>query len=143
MAGDAKVKMFEKVRDAGEEAHASDSQLVGLMKKRSNEPAACAMACRSRKNGDGAHFGEVWAVDVERGTTDESIRLCFSDGEGVDVFADLHAEAREERSIVRETFDQTIDIRSVLQSRGPRSHQGFLVKAVCTALRGAGGVSHF
>ncbi len=73
MAGDAEAEVFEEGWDASEEADALDAELVGLMKERAYEPAACAVACGSRTNGDGADFGEVWAVDVERSATDESV----------------------------------------------------------------------
>ena len=85
------------------------------------------MACGSRTNCDGAHFGEVGAVDMERSTTDESVGGSFNDGESVDVFTDLRVGAREKGSVVSEAFDQLIDAESVLQSRGASPHQGFSV----------------
>ena len=108
------MEVFEEGRDAGEEADALDAQLVGLVKERAGEQAACAVACCAGTNDDGAHFCEVWAVDVEGGATDESTGLGFNDGEGVDVFADLRVGAREKGAVVGEAFDQLIDGRGVL-----------------------------
>lgn len=92
------------------------------MKERAHKQAACAVACCAGTNDDGADFGEVWTVEVERGATDEPVGLCFNDGEGVDVFADLRVGAMEKGAIVREAFDQLIDGRGVLQSGGTRPH---------------------
>ena len=127
MVGGAEVEVLEKAWDAGEEADTFDAELVGLVKERTDESAACAVACGSRTNCDGAIFGEVWAVDVERGATDESVGGSFNDGESVDVFTDLRVGAREKGSVVSEAFDQLIDAESVLQSRGASPHQGFSV----------------
>ena len=57
------------------------------------------------------------------GATDESIRLCFNDGEGVDVFADLIVGAMEKGAVVREAFDQLRDGRGVLQAGGTCAHR--------------------
>lgn len=92
------------------------------MKERADKQAACAVTGCTGTNDDGAHFCEVWAVDVESGATDESTGLCFNDGEGVDVFADLRVGAMEKGAIVREAFDQLIDGRGVLKSGGTRPH---------------------
>jgi len=119
---DAEVEVLEEGRDAGEETDAFDAELVSLMKERADEQAASAVAGCAGTNDDGAHFCEVWAVDVERGTTDESIGLCFNDGEGVDVFADLRVGAMEEGAVVTEAFDELIDGRGVLQPGGTRPH---------------------
>ena len=120
--GDVEVEVFEEGRDAGEETDAFDAELVGLVKERADEQAACAVAGCAGTNDDGAHFCEVRAVDVERGTTDESAGLCFNDGERVYVFADLRVGAMEKGAVVREAFDQLIDGRGVLQPGGTGPH---------------------
>ena len=111
------------------------------MEERADEQAACAVACCTGTNNDGAHFCEVWAVDVEGGATDESTGFGFNDGEGVDVFADLRVGAREKGAVVREAFDQLIDGRGVLESGGTRAHQWLSVRVACPALMGADGES--
>src|SRR5580698_6526928 len=111
------------------------------MEERADEQAACAVACCAGTNDEGAHFCEVWAVDVEGGATDESTGLGFNNGEGVDVFADLGVGAREKGAVVSEAFDELIDDRGVLQSGGTRPHQWLAVWVVCPALMGADGVS--
>ena len=69
--GDPEVEVFEEGWDASEEADELDSTLFGLTQERLDEQAACSVSRDVWADDDGAHFGEVWAVDVECGTADE------------------------------------------------------------------------
>ena len=71
MLGDPEVEVFEEGWDAGEEADALDAALLGLTQEGLDEQATSSVSSDVWADDDGAHLGEVWAVDVERGTADE------------------------------------------------------------------------
>ena len=93
--GDAEVEVLEEGGDAGEEADALDAAGLGLIEEGVNEQAAGSASLGVGMDDDGADLGEVWAVDVERGTADELVGVGFDDSKGGDVGADLRVTPGE------------------------------------------------
>ena len=122
--GDTEVEVIEESGDASEEADALDAASFGLIEEGVDEEAAGAVSFFVGLDDDGADFGEVWAVDVEGGTTDELAGTSFDDGEGVDVFADFRVRAVEEGAVAGETFNQVIDGLGVVQLRFTNAQGG-------------------
>jgi hypothetical protein len=81
--------------------------LFGLFEKCAEESAASTLAFGFRLDDDGAHFGEVGAVEVESSAAEKDA-ACFSRdgglgyGEVADVFADLGVAAAEESAVAGE-----------------------------------------
>ena len=71
MLRDLKAEVFEEGWNAGEEADALDAALFDLTQDGLDEQAACSVSCDVWADDDGAHLGEVWAIDVECRTADE------------------------------------------------------------------------
>lgn len=71
MLGDPEMEVFEEGWNASEEADALDAALLDLTEEGLNEQTACSVSCDVPTDDDGAHFGEVWTVDVECCTADE------------------------------------------------------------------------
>ena len=93
--GDAEVEVLEESGDAGEETDALDAACLGLIEEGVNEQAAGSASLGVGMDDDGADLGEVWAVDVERGTADELVGVGFDDSKGGDVGADLRVTPGE------------------------------------------------
>jgi len=125
MVGDAEVEVLEEGGDAGEEADAPDAGGFSLIEEGVNEQAAGAVSLAVGMDDDGANLGEVRAVDVECGTSDELTGAGFDDGEGVDVCADFEVGASEEGAVAGEAVDQVIDGAGILQLRFTRSQGCF------------------
>ena len=90
--------MEEEVRDAREEAHAGDTLYFGFLQQRTKNFAACALALGLRLDHDGAHLGEVRAVEVQRAAAEEDAAALrtsrrFSHGEVTYVLADFSVVA--------------------------------------------------
>jgi hypothetical protein len=103
--GDAELEVFEEGWDAREEADALDASGFGLIEECTYEEATGSVPFRLGIDHDGANLGEVLAIDVERGTTNEIGGAVLNDGEGADVLADLHVGATEEGAVVGATVD--------------------------------------
>jgi hypothetical protein len=103
--GDAEVEVFEEGWDASEEADALDASGFGLIEECTYEEATGSAPLRLGIDDDGANLGEVLAIDVERGTSEEIGGAVFDDGEGADVRADLNVGAGEEGAVVGATVD--------------------------------------
>jgi len=71
MLDDAEVEAIEEGGYTGEEADAFDGAGFSLIEEGTDEEAAGPASLSVRPDNDGAHLGEVWAVDVERSTADE------------------------------------------------------------------------
>ena len=84
-----------------------------------DQQAAGSVAFDAGVDDDGADFGEMLAVDVERGTAQKLARAGFYDGEGVDVFGDLRVGAVEEGVVVSEALDELMDSAGVVPLRLP------------------------
>ena len=70
---------------------------------------------------DGADFGEVRAVEMERAAAEELVFAVgvvarYGDGEVADVFADLGVGAAEERAVAGEGVDEVEDVAGVLEA---------------------------
>ena len=105
MFGDAEVEVFEEGWDASEEADALDASGFGLIEQCTYQKAPGSAPLHLGIDDDGANLGEVLAIDVERGTTNEIGGAVLNDGEGADVLADLHVGATEEAAVVGATVD--------------------------------------
>jgi hypothetical protein len=103
--GDAEVEVFEEGWDTSEEADALDASGFGLIEECPYEEATGSLPLRLGIDDDGANLGEVLAIDVERGTTEEIGGAVFDDGEGADVLADLRVGATEQGAVVATTVD--------------------------------------
>lgn len=71
-----------------------------------DEQAACSVSCGAWVDDDGAYFGKMGSIDMERRTADKLLRFCFDDGEGSDVPADLRVRAAEKGAVVGEAIDE-------------------------------------
>jgi hypothetical protein len=115
---DAKAEVEKEVGDAGEEADGGDLLLFGLFEECTEETASGTLAFGFRLNDDGADFGEVGAVEVERSAAEEDT-TCFSRdggfgyGEVADVLADFGIAAAEEGAVTGEGVDQIEDVDGV------------------------------
>jgi hypothetical protein len=117
----AEVKVVKEGRDAGEETDALDATGFGLIENSAHEHAAGSVSLGVGTDDDGAEFGEVLAVDVERGAADELVQIVFHDGEGRDVLADLRVTPGEQGAVVGEAVDELVNGACVLQLRSTRS----------------------
>ena len=95
MFGDAEVKVLEEGGDAREEADALDSAGFDLIEEGVNQQTAGPLSLGVGMDDDGADLGEMWAVDVERGTADEFVGVSFDDSKGGDAGADLRVTPGE------------------------------------------------
>jgi len=121
--GDAEAEVIEEVGDAGEEADAHDGVVGGFVDEGADELAAGAKAFGFGLDDDGADFGEVWAVEMERAAAEELVAIvgwlgvdaegmvfvdggrgdeALGDGEVADVFAELGVVATEEGAVAGE-----------------------------------------
>ena len=105
MVDGVEAEVFEEGGDAGEEADAVDSAGFGLVEEGTDEQASGSASLGVGADDDGADLGEVLAVDVERGTTQELTGVVFDDGEGTDVLADFGVGAVEEGTVASAAFD--------------------------------------
>ena len=105
MFGDAEVEVFEEGWDASEEADALDASGFGLIEQCTYEKAPGSVPLRLGIDDDGANLGQVLAIDVQRGATEELGGAVFDDGEGPDVLTDLLVGATEEGAVVGATVD--------------------------------------
>ena len=92
------AEVEEEVRDAREEAHAGDTLLFSLVEQCAKNFAACTLALGFRLDDDGAHLGEVRAVEVQRTAAEEDAAALrtsrrFSHGEVTYVLADFSVVA--------------------------------------------------
>lgn len=128
MFNSAEAEALEEGGDPGEEADASDAGLLRLLEERLDEKAACSATCCGWTDDDGAYLGEVWTVDVKRGTAKELPVFGFDDGEGVDVLADLRERAMEEGAVIGVAVDEQVDGFGIVQLGLARSQRrGLLV----------------
>ena len=85
-----------------------------------DEHAAGAEAFGFGLDDDGADFGEVRAVEMERAAAEELGGVVangtFGDGEVADVFAELGVGAAEERAVAGERVDEVEDVACVLHA---------------------------
>ncbi len=120
----AKVEVIKKCGYASEEADAPDTGGFGLFEKCVDEQTAGAVPFGVGMDGNGTDFGEMWAVDVQRSTTDELAGAGFNDGEGLDVFADFGVGAVQEGVVVGEAVDQLMDCVRIVQLCFTRVQRG-------------------
>ena len=107
--GDAEVEALEETRNTGEETDAPDAGGFSLSEEGVDEQAAGSVSLGFGMDHDGADLGEVWAVDMKRGTTDELVRGGFDDGEGADIRADFRVAPGEQGAVVGEGVDEVVD----------------------------------
>jgi len=124
MFGDVEMEVLEEGGDASEEADAFDAAGLGLIEEGPDEQAAGPASLSVGMDYDGTHLCKVWAVDLERGATDELAQVVFHDGEGFDVLADLRVTPGKQGAVVSEAVDELVDGAGVLQLRFACSHGG-------------------
>ena len=106
---DSEAEVFEEGRDASEEADALDVTLLGLSQERANEEAARSVFCDVWTDDDGAHLGEVWAVDVECCTADELAGCRLDDRERANVLVYFRVGPWKECAVVRVAIDELMN----------------------------------
>ncbi len=85
----AEAELEEEVRDAREEAYGLHAVLLGFFDQRAKDAAAGAVALGRRRNHDGAHLGQMRAVEMQRAAAQKDAAIGLGDGEVADVLADL------------------------------------------------------
>jgi hypothetical protein len=105
MGDDVEAEVFEKCRDASEEADAVDSAGFGLIEEGSDEQASGSVSLGVGMDHDGADLGEMLAVDVECSATQELMGAVLDDGESADVLGDFSVGAVEEGAVDGKVFD--------------------------------------
>ena len=108
--------MEEEVGDAGEEAYAGDTLHFGLGEEGLEYAAAGALALGLGLDDDGADFGEMRAVEMQRSAAKEDACFGFGDVEVADVLADLGVAAAEEGAVAGERVDELEDVDGVLEA---------------------------
>ena len=118
--GYAEAVVLEVAGDAREEADGHHLVLFGFFDEGFEDFVAGTEAAILGLDNDGADFGEVWAVEMERAAAEE-VRCAFGrgaggDGEVADVFADFGVVAAKERAVAGERVDELVDVLRVLNA---------------------------
>jgi len=101
----AQVESLEEGRDSRKEADALNSAGLCLIEESMDKEAACAFSHRVAVNCHRTDFGEMTAVDVQRGAAEELAGDGFGHGEGVNVLGYLVVGTGKEGSITGEAVD--------------------------------------
>src|SRR5271157_1144100 len=83
---------------------------------------ASALALLPRRHCDGADFGEVRTIKMQRATADDAA-FFFQHNEVPDVLADFRQSSRQQRAVARIGGDQIVDMLCVRQDRLTRAHE--------------------
>ena len=88
MGGNRKSHARKKTRDSSEQTDAGDVMLFCLDEKGLDKPFATSTALMRGVDCNGANFGQVRAIKMQRAATDDSA-VVFEDNEIADVLANL------------------------------------------------------
>jgi hypothetical protein len=109
------VEVCKERGKPSKKADAPDTAGFGSMEDCLDEESAGSVSFDIGTNHNGAHLGEVRAINVESRATQERVIVGFDDGERKYVHADLDVRASQERSVMGETVDELMDGVGVTQ----------------------------
>ena len=112
--GDAEAEVIEELWDTSEEADGDDCVLFSFCDEGLQKKAASTLTFGFRAYDDGADFGKMGTVEMQRAATEKLSGGVVGDGEVTYVFADFGVRAAKQGAVAGEGVDEVKDVACVL-----------------------------
>src|SRR6185437_11393816 len=93
-----------------------------FLKQRFNQVAASSLAVGLLANSNRANLGKMGTIKMQRATADEFSVVGLDHGEVANVFVDFRRAARQQRAIVGEAANQSVNRVRIRQTRFTSPH---------------------